>query len=122
MQAGDDERFEAFITGEWTSDADFSELALDDLKTGELAFGLPAAIVVLLLVFGAVVAGLLPLLLAIVAILIALAMTAITGQLFLLSDFTPNMLTGMGLALGIDYSLSDPLPVPRGATPRPAGA
>ena len=64
VQAADNERFEVYITGEFTSDADFSELALDDLKTGELAFGLPAAIVVLLLVFGAVVAGLLPLLLA----------------------------------------------------------
>ena len=32
-------------------------------------------------------------------------MTAVTGQFFELSDFTPNMLTGMGLALGIDYSL-----------------
>jgi uncharacterized membrane protein YdfJ with MMPL/SSD domain len=105
VQASDDDRFDAYITGEWTSDADFSELALDDLKTGELYFGLPAAILILLLVFGAVVAGLLPLLLAIVAILIALAMTAVTGQVFLLSDFTPNMLTGMGLALGIDYSL-----------------
>jgi putative drug exporter of the RND superfamily len=105
VQAADNERFEAHITGEFTSDADFSELALDDLKAGELTFGLPAAIVVLLLVFGAVVAGLLPLLLAMVAILIALAMTAVTGQFSELSDFTPNMLTGMGLALGIDYSL-----------------
>jgi uncharacterized membrane protein YdfJ with MMPL/SSD domain len=105
VQASDGQGFEAYITGEWTRDADFSELALDDLKTGELSFGLPAAIIVLLLVFGAVVAGLLPLMLAIVAILIALAMTAVTGQFFLLSDFTPNMLTGMGLALGIDYSL-----------------
>jgi len=105
VQADGNERFDAYITGEWTSDADFSELALDDLKTGELLFGLPAAIVVLLLVFGAVVAGLLPLMLALVSILIALAMTAVTGQFFELSDFTPNMLTGMGLALGIDYSL-----------------
>ena len=105
VQAADNARFEAYITGEWTSDADFSTLALDDLRTGELLFGLPAAIIILLLVFGAVVAGLVPLVLAIVAIVIGLALTAVTGQFFEVSDFTINMLTGMGLALGIDYSL-----------------
>jgi hypothetical protein len=41
-----------------TSDADQDELSGDDLRTGELFFGLPIALVILLLVFGAVVAGL----------------------------------------------------------------
>ena len=77
----------------------------DDLRTGELFFGLPAALLVLLLVFGAVVAGLVPLVLAIVSIIVALALTALVGQAFELSLFAVNMLTAMGLALGIDYSL-----------------
>ena len=46
-----------------------------------------------------------PLLLAIVAIVIALALVAILGQAFELSFFVVNMLTAMGLALGIDYAL-----------------
>ncbi|MBA3366926.1 MAG: MMPL family transporter [Actinobacteria bacterium] len=96
---------DAAMTGEWTADADFGQLSQDDLRTGELFFGGPAALVILLLVFGAVVAGLMPLLLAIVAIVVALALTALVGQQFPLSVFTVNMLTGMGLALGIDYSL-----------------
>jgi len=95
----------AAMTGEWTSDADFGQLSQDDLRTGELFFGGPAALIILLLVFGAVVAGLVPLLVAIVSIVIALALTALVGQAFPLSIFTINMLTGMGLALGIDYSL-----------------
>jgi RND superfamily putative drug exporter len=52
-----------------------------------------------------VVAGLIPLLMAIVAIVVALGLTALVAQQFELSVFVINMLTGMGLALGIDYSL-----------------
>jgi uncharacterized membrane protein YdfJ with MMPL/SSD domain len=97
--------FTAAITGELTLDDDFDTLAGEDLKNGELGFGLPAALIVLLIVFGSVVAGLIPLLLAIVSIVVALALLALIGQAFPLSVFATNMLTGMGLALGIDYSL-----------------
>jgi uncharacterized membrane protein YdfJ with MMPL/SSD domain len=97
--------YEAAITGEWTADADFGRLSQNDLKEGELFFGAPAALVILLLVFGTVVAGLMPLVLAIVSIIVALALTALLGQAFELSLFVVNMLTGMGLALGIDYAL-----------------
>jgi putative drug exporter of the RND superfamily len=97
--------FDVTITGEWTADADFNTLSQEDLKHGELYFGLPAALIILVLVFGAVVAGLVPLLLSLVAIVVALALTALVGQAFDLSVFVVNMLSGMGLALGIDYSL-----------------
>ena len=59
----------------------------------------------LLIVFGSVVAGLVPLLSALISITVALALLALVGQVFPLSVFATNMLTGMGLALGIDYSL-----------------
>jgi putative drug exporter of the RND superfamily len=97
--------YEAAITGDWTFDADQETLSLDDLKKGELFFGAPAALVILMLVFGAVVAGLIPLLLAILSIIVALALTALIGQAFEFSLFVQNMIFGMGLALGIDYSL-----------------
>jgi putative drug exporter of the RND superfamily len=96
---------DAGVSGEWTLDADFQQLSQDDLRTGELYFGIPAALVILLLVFGAVVAGLVPLIFALVSIVVALAFTALVGQAFELSVFVVNMLTGMGLALGIDYTL-----------------
>jgi putative drug exporter of the RND superfamily len=51
------------------------------------------------------VAGLVPLLMAAVSIVVALGLTALVAQPFELSVFVINMLTGMGLALGIDYSL-----------------
>ena len=100
-----DPAYTAAVTGEWTADADFGRLSQDDLREGELFFGAPAALIILLLVFGTVVAGLMPLLLAVVSIIVALALTALLGQAFELSIFTVNMLTGMGLALGIDYTL-----------------
>ncbi|MGI9113389.1 MAG: MMPL family transporter [Gaiellaceae bacterium] len=97
--------YEVSITGEYTADHDFLELSNKDLKEGELFFGLPAALIVLLLVFGAVVASLVPLLLAIVSIVFALALVAIVGQVWDVSFFVVNMLSGMGLALGVDYAL-----------------
>jgi RND superfamily putative drug exporter len=105
VDAGERDGFETAITGEFTADEDYQRLSEEDLQKGELQFGLPAALVVLLLVFGSVVAGLVPVLTALVAIVVALALTALVGQAFDLSVFVVNMLTGMGLALGIDYAL-----------------
>jgi putative drug exporter of the RND superfamily len=104
-QADEDPAFAATVAGNQTLDHDFNLLSERDLQEGELQFGIPAALIILVLVFGAVVAGLVPLLLAIVSIVLALGLVAILSQAFELSIFIVNMLTGMGLALGIDYSL-----------------
>ena len=105
VDAAESEGFETAITGEFTADEDYQRLSEEDLQKGEFQFGIPAALVVLLLVFGSIVAGLVPVLTALVAIVVALALTALVGQAFDLSVFVVNMLTGMGLALGIDYAL-----------------
>jgi putative drug exporter of the RND superfamily len=97
--------FAVTVTGQRTVNHDFNKLSEDDLRSGELQFGLPAALVVLLLVFGTVVAGFVPLLIALPSIIVALSFVAVLGHAFSLSIFTINMLTGMGLALGIDYAL-----------------
>ena len=94
-----------YITGNWTANNDFIEVSQHDLEKGELQFGLPAALIVLLIVFGAVVAALVPLAMAIASIIVALGIAAIVGQGFELSFFIVNMAVAMGLALGIDYSL-----------------
>ena len=105
QQLDEDPAVEAAMTGELTIDEDFGRLSEEDLQEGELFFGAPAALIVLLLVFGTVVAGVIPLVLAILSIVVALGLTAIVGQAFELSVFVTNMIFGMGLALGIDYSL-----------------
>jgi uncharacterized membrane protein YdfJ with MMPL/SSD domain len=104
-RADRDPDFTVAVTGDQTMDNDFNELSQSDLKEGELQFGAPAALVVLLLVFGSVVAGLIPLLIAILSIAVAVGLVALFSQAFELSVFFINMLSGMGLALGIDYSL-----------------
>jgi RND superfamily putative drug exporter len=104
-RADRDVAFDVAVTGNQTIDNDFNELSQHDLKSGELQFGIPAALVILILVFGAIVAGLVPLLMAIISIIVALGLVAVLSQPFNLSVFIFNMLTGMGLALGIDYSL-----------------
>jgi uncharacterized membrane protein YdfJ with MMPL/SSD domain len=97
--------FDVTVTGRQTTNHDFSKLSEEDLRSGELQFGLPAALIILLLVFGTVVAGLVPLLIAFPSIVVALGLVAVLAHGFSLSIFVVNMLTGMGLALGIDYSL-----------------
>ncbi len=97
--------FSVAITGDHTASYDFGQQSQKDLEGGELTFGLPAALIVLFLVFGAVVGGLVPLLMAILSIIVALGLVALISVEFTLSTFIVNMLTGMGLALGIDYSL-----------------
>jgi uncharacterized membrane protein YdfJ with MMPL/SSD domain len=105
LRAQDNEFFDLYATGQWMVEQDFQKLSQDDLKKGELQFGLPAALLILLLVFGSVVAGLVPIALALVAIITALGLVGLVGIAFELSIFTVNMLSGMGLALGIDYAL-----------------
>ncbi len=97
--------FAVSVTGDTTLDYDFNTLSQEDLQKGELQFGLPGALIILLLVFGAVVAGLVPVFTAIVSILVGLGLVSVLAQQFELSIFIVNMLTAMGLALGIDYSL-----------------
>src|SRR5262245_37795519 len=97
--------FTAAVTGDQTRQHDFDQLSQDDLRSGELEFGLPAALIILVLVFGAVVAGLVPLVMAMLSIIIGLGVVAALAQAMSLSVFVVNMLTGMGLALGIDYAL-----------------
>jgi uncharacterized membrane protein YdfJ with MMPL/SSD domain len=97
--------FSVAVTGDHTVSNDFSTLATSDLQHGELEFGLPIAIIVLLIVFGAVVAGLMPVLMALLSIVVGLGVATLVGEAFHLSNFIVNMMTAMGLALGIDYSL-----------------
>jgi RND superfamily putative drug exporter len=97
--------FETAITGNFTGDHDLGEVSERDLQNGELRLGLPAALIVLVIVFGALVAAALPLMLALVSIAVALGLTSLVAAQWELSLFVTNMLTGMGLALGIDYAL-----------------
>lgn len=96
--------FQVLITGEATLEEETTKIAERDLAIGE-GIGISAALVVLALVIGSVAAAFLPILLAVIAIVIALGATAVLGQAVDLPFFITNMITMMGLAVGIDYSL-----------------
>ena len=81
-----------------------SEIAQQDLEQAEL-FGLPIALVILVIVFGALVAAAVPLVVALVAIAVAVGITAVVGQMMQLTSLILNVITMIGLAVGIDYSL-----------------
>jgi RND superfamily putative drug exporter len=97
--------FAVQITGTYTLDRDLTEFAASDLSKGEVQYGLPAALLVLLLVVGTLVAAAVPMLMAGISIIVALGITTVVGQAFALNLFVVNMVFAMGLALGIDYSL-----------------
>ncbi|MBN2203741.1 MAG: MMPL family transporter [Thermoleophilia bacterium] len=96
--------FAVAMTGDGTWAIEAHDLATSDLRRGEL-IGVPMAMIILVLVFGAVVAALVPLALAAVAIALATALTILMGVWFDVSIFATNIITMMGLAVGIDYSL-----------------
>jgi RND superfamily putative drug exporter len=96
--------FTLLATGEPSINRDFSATAEKDLRTGEI-FGAGIALVILVLVFGAVVTAAVPLVLAVAAIVLALGITTLVGRVMDLSFFITNMITMIGLAMGIDYSL-----------------
>src|SRR3990170_2059130 len=96
--------FEVYVSGNASVSRDFNVASEKDLARGETVGGL-IALVILILVFGAVVAALVPIVLAVMAIVAAIGVTALVGQVSQLSFFVTNMITMMGLAVGIDYSL-----------------
>jgi RND superfamily putative drug exporter len=102
--ANEVEGFEVLIGGDSSVAHENNELAEEDLQNGE-KFGVPVAFLVLLVLFGALVATLIPLGLAAVSIAVALAAVAIIGQQFPLLFFVNIMVVMIGLAVGIDYSL-----------------
>ena len=95
---------EAWAFGPITLNHDFTVQSEEDLRMGE-AIGLTAALIVLVIVFGAFVAGVLPIAMGVSSIVVALGMVALVGQAWEFSFFVTSMISMMGLAVGIDYSL-----------------
>ncbi|MTD15856.1 MMPL family transporter [Nakamurella sp. YIM 132087] len=69
------------------------------------AIAVPVTLILLILVFGSLVAALLPLLIGIFAIIGTFAELAILGSITDVSIFSINLTTALGLGLGIDYGL-----------------
>jgi RND superfamily putative drug exporter len=93
-----------WVAGEATAAKDANTIAEEDLQQGE-TIGIVAALVILVVVFGALAAAVVPVVLAITSIVVALGLVSLLGLAFDLSFLVTNMVTMIGLAVGIDYSL-----------------
>ena len=96
--------FRVLMVGEASAAHEYGELAESDLRWGERV-GIPLALVILLGLFGTVVAALVPIGLSVACIIVALGLTALVGQVFDLIFLVTLMVVMIGLAVGIDYSL-----------------
>jgi RND superfamily putative drug exporter len=76
----------------------------DDLKLSE-AISIPLTFILLVFVFGSLVASTMPLLVGVSAILGSLLVMHLLTLFTGVSVFALNLITGLGLGLGIDYSL-----------------
>ena len=96
--------FNVYTIGDVSINDEFNHIAETDLQRAEI-LGLPIALLILVVVFGALVAAGIPIVLALVSIFVALGVTALVGRAYELSFFATNMITMIGLAVGIDYAL-----------------
>ncbi|HLX34850.1 MAG TPA: MMPL family transporter [Candidatus Limnocylindrales bacterium] len=92
------------LTGFGPVQKDAARISEQDLQRAETV-SLPIAALVLVLVFGSLIAGAMPLLVAGVAIPTALGIVDLVAQQTQMSIYVLNIATMLGLALAIDYSL-----------------
>ena len=91
-------------TGETALNVDLRRKSADDARRAEWR-ALPVTLVLLLVAFGAIVAALLPIGAALLSIGVTLGIAVLIGHVWALSILLQNVVTMIGLGLGIDYSL-----------------
>ncbi len=93
-----------YVSGEPAVFRDIEEVSASDLRTAE-SYTVPIAILVLLLIFGTLVAAALPVIGGGAAVTVTLGSFWVLAHFWDLSIFAMNAATLLGLAVGIDYSL-----------------
>jgi putative drug exporter of the RND superfamily len=94
----------AYLTGDPAIFRAITTTTQQDVEHAELA-ALPIALLVLLVVFGTLIAAAMPILLAIVALPVALAIVYAIALHYSMSIFVLNIASIIGLGISIDYSL-----------------
>ncbi|MFB3113002.1 MAG: MMPL family transporter, partial [Gemmatimonadales bacterium] len=104
LSVRDSEGYEVHVTGAPALDYDGRLVVAEDAKRNELIALIPTA-GVLVLAFGALFAAILPIIIGVFAISCALAAVQIAAAFHPMSVFVLTIVTMVGLAVGIDYSL-----------------
>ncbi|MDF2761102.1 MAG: putative rane protein mmpL3, partial [Thermomicrobiales bacterium] len=92
------------VTGAGASYRDIETASQRDLRRAEVIV-FPIALIVLLLVFGSVVAALMPLAIGAAGVALVLVSILVATRMTDLSIFVLNLATMLGLGLSVDYSL-----------------
>ncbi|MFF9622941.1 MMPL family transporter [Streptomyces griseosporeus] len=82
----------------------FDDAFGDDFQKAELS-AVPVALGILLIAFGALVAALLPVLLAITAIMATMGLMGVVSHVMPMSDTANSVMLLVGMAVGVDYCL-----------------
>lgn len=90
--------------GDASLDKAISQIVADDLRKAEIT-SLPITLVILVVVFGALLAAGVPVLLAITAVAAALGLTSLASQLYPMDESVASVVLLIGMAVGVDYSL-----------------
>lgn len=93
-----------YVDGETATLNDIQQATKHDMAHSE-KIGIPIALVVLLFIFGTVGAALLPLIIGIMSVSLTLGITYFLTGYYSLSNFLPNIVMMLGLAIGVDYAL-----------------
>jgi RND superfamily putative drug exporter len=91
-------------TGEIPLDIDLWNVAAAEARQAELRI-LPLVLVVLVVAFGSIVAAAVPICIGLGSVLLALGAAAVIGRWMPLAGVYTNVVTMMGLGLGVDYAL-----------------
>jgi putative drug exporter of the RND superfamily len=93
-----------YLTGDPAVYADIESTSAKDLRTAE-SYTIPVAVIVLILIFGTLVAAALPVIGGGMAVTVTLGCFWVLSHFLDMSVFAMNVATLLGLAVGIDYSL-----------------
>jgi RND superfamily putative drug exporter len=95
---------EAYVTGEPAVNRDLTDQSFTDLRRVEV-YGLPVALIALIVVFGSLVSAALPVITGGLAVTVTLGAMYLLGRATSMSIFSMNVATLLGLAVAIDYAL-----------------
>ncbi|MCM0620619.1 MMPL family transporter [Nocardioides bruguierae] len=95
---------EGHLAGTFATYDDVNELTAEDLERAEL-ISLPVVLLLALVIFGSVVAALMPVMVGITAVLGSLAVLRLISEVADVSVFAVNIVSLLGIGLAIDYAL-----------------
>ncbi|MGH4027804.1 MMPL family transporter [Actinomycetota bacterium Odt1-20B] len=103
-EAGAEDGVHVYQFGDASSEKHLNDLLSDDLKSAEFT-AVPLALGILLVAFGAVVAALLPVGLALTACVAAFGLLGLASHAVHIFETTYSVMFLMGMAVGVDYCL-----------------